>query len=124
MANNFIVKTHLPYDEQEKIYQEEARQLATLSYGKRFKVWLSRPLEDFKGTPIYNMAMEAFDGNIDGKTNMDELRIMQLFKQIVGPSPAVALNAIKLSYQLDGTFNEKEQNIDLDEIDDATEGVR
>ena len=44
------------------------------------------------------MAMEAFDGNIDGKTNMDELRIMQLFKQIVGPSPLSLL--MRLNYHI------------------------
>lgn len=110
-------------EDYEKLYKLEAQKLATIGYAKRVKTILGSPVKAFAGTPIERALEEAFEGDIvDKNMTLDEARVMMLMKQMFKMGPT-GLKAIELSYRIDGTFDNKEINIDLDEIENQTEGI-
>ena len=107
----------------ERLYKEEAQNLAKISYNNRLKVWLSRSLSDIRGTDLYGMIKEAFNGNISDDTTMDEVRIQALLKNMLRGGTS-GIKAIELTYKIDGTLNNLEADVDLEEIEESTEGIK
>lgn len=106
----------------EKLYKLEAQELSKVSYSARLKVVLGMKIKDLKGTPIYGAIAQAFEGQVDDNMTMDEARIYQLMRSVM-QGGSIGLRAIELSYKLDGSLNSPEVDVDLDEIDSATEGI-
>lgn len=113
------MKNKIDYD---KIYKMEAQSLAKMSYNNRLKVWFARPLKDIEGTHLYGVIKEAFEGEIDGNTTLDEVRIQTLLKSMIKGGTA-GIKAIELTYKLDGSLGNAEADVDLDEIEENTEGI-
>lgn len=106
----------------EKIYKEEAQRLAKISYNNRLKVWLGRSLKDISGTFLYGRIKEAFNGEISDDTTLDEVRIQTLIANMLKGGTA-GIRAIELTYRIDGSLSSVEQDVDLDEIEEKTEGI-
>ena len=107
----------------DRLYKEEAANLAKISYNNRLKVWLGRSLKDIAGSELYGLIKEAFNGNISDDTTLDEVRIQTLIKNMLSGGTA-GIKAIELTYKIDGTLNNIEADVDLDEIEESTEGIK
>ena len=66
-----------------KIYKLEAQNLAKISYNNRLKVWLGRSMGEIKGSHLYGIIAEAFEGQVDDEMTLDEVRIQTLLKKYV-----------------------------------------
>lgn len=103
----------------EKLYKLEAEKLAKISYKKRLKTWLGQSLRDIQGTELFGEIKEAFNDNVDLDTTLDEIRIQTLMRNILKGGVS-GMKAIELSYKIDGTLNEVEADVDLEEIEEKT----
>lgn len=106
----------------EKIYKLEAQNLAKISYNNRLKVWLGRSMGEIKGSHLYGIIAEAFEGQVDDEMTLDEVRIQTLLKNMLRGGTA-GIKAIELTYKIDGTLNNVEADVDLEEIEESTEGI-
>lgn len=105
-----------------RLYNLEAQKLAEMSYAKRVKHALERPIGSFAGNALYSEIKEAFNGEIEDNVILDEVRVMTLFRQLIKGGTA-GMKAMELTYRLDGSLTNIESDVDYDEIKEGTEGV-
>lgn len=106
----------------EKIYKLEAQNLSKISYNNRLKATLSLTMKDIKGTHLFGAIQEAFEGQADDNMTLDEIRIHTLLKNMLKGGTA-GIKAIELTYRIDGTLNNVEAEVDIEEIEESTEGI-
>lgn len=101
-------------------YKKVAQEQSKLKFKDKLKVWLSLPLVEMKDTSLYKIIKSAYPELADEAT-LDEARMTKLFDKIFRES---SQKALELSYKLDGSLADMSIDINFDDVDDATEGVK
>lgn len=105
-----------------RLYNLEASKLAEMTYAKRFRRSLETRVGDIKDTILYEEIKEQFGEKVSDDLLLDEVRVMSLHRQVLRGGTA-GIKAIELTYRLDGTLNNIENEVDLEDVEKATEGI-
>lgn len=101
-------------------YKKVAQEQSKLRFKDKLKVWLSLPLIEMKDTSLYKIIKAAYP-ELSDEATLDEARMTKLFDKIFRES---SQKALELSYKLDGSLADMSIDINFDDVDEATEGVK
>lgn len=103
-------------------YKDTRREEAQLRYRDKLKVFLGLNLQELKeaGHPIYDIVKKAFP-NLDEMATLDEARIVKLFDKIFNES---SLKALELTYRLDGSMSDLENDPDYERVERETVDIK
>lgn len=105
-----------------RLYNLEASKLAEMSYAKRVRMALDKPIKDFAQNKFYAEIKEAFNNEISDDVTVDEVRVLTLFRQMLKGGTA-GMKAMELTYRLDGSLNNLDSEVDFDDFKEGTEGI-
>lgn len=103
-------------------YRDKVRNENKLKYREKLQVYLSLELREIKGISpeLYEDIKKAFP-EMDERLTLDEARMNKLFRKIFAES---SLKALEMSYKLDGSFNELDNDPNFDLVERETEGIK